>query len=788
MSKSGIRPIDLRFPVGGLVERFGHQQGPVFSTPDCLNVRPYDTLQGRMRGGSRPGLTKAFNDLLGSGNPVRLLSCVTYVETDGFQSLLDEFEGTTLGGAWSAASWTAGLPTILPQDYSQVVYGTTGGAVRRAESYDTASVYIVETEIIPYNGRHNGKYQIFLRMDNTTPVATTAGVVAELIMNDATGAYDGTLKVYVAGVPTSYAFTAGTDGSPQTGWFSVSVSTNTITVTWNSHVLLTQAISAAAGARIGFGMEPTVSGGICLVDAFRLQYKTTTKEQTRRRILLASANGSVYRETTLGTLTSIGGSVNLGSDRLLNAAEMAQKLYIADHGNPRVLGSGGTITNDAGGDILDDAAVTDWTTYSIDTNNDVMIISAVTGGAVAMTSKILSVASGSVVMTRTDNATGTCTYRIERAPKVYDPALNTLTILYATTGQVPTGCPCIAVYRQRLVLAGQPIAPHAWFMSRQADSTDWDYSQEDAAAAVAGTTANAGQVGEDITALCAFSDDFLLFGCPNSLWVMRGDPLAGGSLDNLSRNVGVVSRGAWCRGPSNEFIFLSRDGLYMLAPGASQVPQPISRDQLPRQLRDIDAKNSTVNLVYDPQLRGVHIYISDNASGAGRKHWWLDFTTKGFWPMSFASGHEPMAVLDYSSASPSAATVIVGCRDGYVRRYREDQEDDDGTVFSNFVTYGPVKLGSSDFYEGKLLELANCTLGANSGDVTASVHRGETHEAAYQSAAFKSYTLSAGINHSKRPKARGASFFLKLTGTSRRRWTVERMTGLIETCGKQRLA
>lgn len=68
--------IMLPFPVGGLYRRAGYQAQPARTTPDCVNVRPLDTLDGRERGGSRPGLVVGFDP--GVHSPVQALRNVSY--------------------------------------------------------------------------------------------------------------------------------------------------------------------------------------------------------------------------------------------------------------------------------------------------------------------------------------------------------------------------------------------------------------------------------------------------------------------------------------------------------------------------------------------------------------------------------------------------------------------------------------------------------------------------------------------------------------------------------------
>ncbi len=49
---------DLRFPVKGFVENSGYSNQPDNTTPDVLNMRPFDAIDRRLRGGQRTGIQK----------------------------------------------------------------------------------------------------------------------------------------------------------------------------------------------------------------------------------------------------------------------------------------------------------------------------------------------------------------------------------------------------------------------------------------------------------------------------------------------------------------------------------------------------------------------------------------------------------------------------------------------------------------------------------------------------------------------------------------------------------
>lgn len=793
MAKTKKRLVRLEFPLGGLNRRFGYRNQPPYTTPDALNVRPFDTLAGRARGGSRPGLQKAYYEELGSGAAVRMLSSVSYVKGDGFTFWLDEFTEDTLGDLWSAAAWESdGAPGIYPDDEDDVDFNEDVGAVRDALTLDVSGVYQLELYIQTYKGEHHGTYKIYLRMDDTTPALETAGVQAELTMAGDNKAYDGKLTVWVAGTPTEYAFTAGADDEPTSGWFKVLVNGDTVSCYWNGNTLVAQDISAhgaAAGKRFGFGMLCTESGGVCKVGSFRIQYyeDATFTEQELRTLLVASSNGELWHESaTVGEMEQLSTNLTLRDDIPLQAAERSSLLYIADNGDLRKTANSGVIGG-AGADELSDAGV-DMTTLGIDTDDDVVVISNGTGAVTDGTYQISAVIAAKVTLASAPGA-GNCTYRIERAPKVFDPDAGTLAIWDSgdEANPVPSGCPLVCRYRDRMVVGAQPTAPHLWYMSRLGDPNDWDYSQTDVSRAVSGQNAEAGQIGEPLTAMIPHSDDYLVFGCANSLWILRGDPAMSGMIDCLSHQIGIVDKEAWCRGPASELIFLSRDGLYMLSPGATSYPESISREKIPNELLELDSQVYTVSLAYDTRDRGVHIFIT-SVETQTHVHYWFDWEFKSFWPVTLQSAHEPTALFNFRSQIAADSAVLAGGRDGHLRRFQRSAETDDGgNEIESYVFYGPLRAGGDDYTEGLITELIGA-VGLGSGKVDWSVMTATTHEAVLTAAAGSTGTWEAGLNAKRRPRDRGGSILLKVeNGEPNRAWAMERIGAVLKRAGKQRV-
>lgn len=775
------RQINVQFPLGGMNRRGAYRQQKPYTTPDCLNVRAIGTIEGRERGGSRPGLVESHIDDL--GDPVRLLEPMTLALGDGFTAFTDAFDGSAIASVWSQASWATHKPSILPSASVSVDTSIDAGEmVLDALTVDTSKTYTAEAFIVPWNDSIHGKYRVYCRMNDTTPDIETDGVMVELVMTGSAGAYSGTLRSVIGGVATDYTITSGSLGAARSGWLSVQVAGNTITVYWCGVSLITQTISAHAGTRVGLGMECTIDGGVCLANVFRVQYYSTGTVDALRTVLVASAGGDLYKESSYGRMAKVTSSLSVRDDVSLTAAQSGQKLYIADYGDVVASGTDGTVS----GANLDATGVSDWTALGINKNDMVVVVSNPQGTAVAGTYKISTVAAGNITLASSAGS-GACAYRIERAPKVYNPFTNAISTLTATdgVGQVPTGCPLACRYLDRLVLAGAEIAPHVWYMSRQANPEDWDYSQEDTQAAVAGTSSEAGVPGSPIVALIPQSDDYLIFGCWSSLWRLSGDPRSGGSLNPISHTVGIISANAWCHGPSGELVFLSQDGLYALAAGGDTYPIPLSETSLPRELHGSSLKGVNVSLEFDTQGRGVHIFLTAESSNSCT-HWWMDWSNKTFWPVSLTANHEPTATCAVDSFSSQESSVILGGRDGILRRFNDLVERDCGEAFSSYVVMGPMACFKSA-QTGRLLSL-DAVMAEGSGPVAWALGSAMTFEGAINADAVYTGTWNAGLNAAVHPACHAQAFALTLTGTAGRKWAVEEITATVRDSGKRRMA
>lgn len=257
----------------------------------------------------------------------------------------------------------------------------------------------------------------------------------------------------------------------------------------------------------------------------------------------------------------------------------------------------------------------------------------------------------------------------------YDTLPDTIT---ATVGTAPTGT-IGCIYRDRLVVAGE----HIIYMSRQGDWTDWDYGgdAEDKGRAFVFQASEASELGNTVTALVPHRDASLLVATSHGLWVLRGDPADSGTLQNVSRNVGIVSAHAWTK-VGDSIAFLSWDGLHIVGAGGEGLKN-ISDDRLPEELNDIDPLNYTVMMGYRHTENGIYVFVEGDTY-----HWFYDLKMGGFWPFEL-----PVTV---SAAFTVDGEMVV--KDSTGSLWTFEGEDDNGTDIQSHVLFGPFKAGSETEY------------------------------------------------------------------------------------------
>ncbi len=444
--------------------------------------------------------------------------------------------------------------------------------------------------------------------------------------------------------------------------------------------------------------------------------------------LTAVANDEFWYESSAGTMAELAaanGDIDCGE--ILNIFEAYGKIFVVNKTNLKVADFQNSKIATA--DILSAGIApvpgTLLTGQSSGAQMSLDYVTAITGASVlygfrvtAATFTTGEVVKGTVVST--DDVTFTMTAVNEvAAPHWYDWTVFGNSALYgAMPDQATIGCN----FRGRAVVSGNQLFPHQWYMSRAAGPFDFLYGVNDAQSAVAGNNADAGEMGDIVTTLIPYKDDFLIFGCASTIWYLTGDPTAGGSLDELDLNTGIFGAQSWCWGEDGELYFWGANGIYkVMLPGG--VPKCMSQIRLPK-IVDDEAPNPTthrITMSYDKKRAGIQVSVTLLAVGSNSCYWY-DLRTGGFFPESYPDSCGIYSSVAYEATDPSSKQVMYGCRDGFIRLADDSEKDDDAgesgdTAISSYATFGPFLLSNSAINEGKVTGL-NVILGSGTDGST----------------------------------------------------------------------
>jgi len=307
-------------------------------------------------------------------------------------------------------------------------------------------------------------------------------------------------------------------------------------------------------------------------------------------------------------------------------------------------------------------------------------------------------------------------------------------------GSLPNKAYLGCLYNGRVVLSGDPEHPFQWYMSRQANMFDFAYVANDPGTPVYGGASDLGELGDVIRCLAPYKDEYLILGCSNSIWVLFGDPAAGGVIRELSLTTGIFGAKSFCWDNNNNFYFLGNNGLYRTTvPGT---PVCISQLKLPRLIKDEAASPLThrVILTYDAERHGILVTITLLSDGSNSNYWYdlnaLDEQgIGGFFPEVYPDDCGVFSALYYDSNTAAHRSLILGCADGYIRKFDDTVKSDvvgqDSNAINSYVCLGPIAMSRRPRSEG-LLAGVDLTVAGGGSD--------ETYQKNSDDVDFKIYT------------------------------------------------
>ena len=394
--------------------------------------------------------------------------------------------------------------------------------------------------------------------------------------------------------------------------------------------------------------------------------------------LVAAANNTVFTERAVaGTLTQVTGLTVDTSDNL-NMFSGLQKAFIVngtilkivDFSNTKITLNSAWTTVPTRGTILtggDSGA-----TMVVDFVNTAktIVYGYTTSGTFAVSGE-LEVITGGGALPATRWATAVV--EASTAPHQYDWTVYP----GGSSGSLPAKLYLGAWYRGRAILSGNPNDPHQWYMSRQLNPFDFAYVANDAQTPVAGTNADAGKVGDIVRALIPFHDDFMFYGCSSSMYYLQGDPAAGGELHSIDDFSGIFGAQSWCFDRIGDLYLFGDDGVSRIKRGNIFL-ENLSGFNLPKLLGDEAADPTTHRIVlgYDKRRNGIVISITLLSDGSNSNYFY-DIAGQGFFPETYPNECGAYSMLYYTANDESNADLLLGCKDGYLRNFKDTAKDDD---------------------------------------------------------------------------------------------------------------
>ena len=279
----------------------------------------------------------------------------------------------------------------------------------------------------------------------------------------------------------------------------------------------------------------------------------------------------------------------------------------------------------------------------------------------------------------------------------------------ATFGELPSSPTLGCLYRGRMVLSGTPFNPHQWYMSRQGNPFDWNYVSADSQSPIAGNNADVGKVGDVILALIPRKDDYLIIGCANSMWLIRGDPAEGGSLDPITLSTGIFGPKSYCWDAEDNLYWFGAGGIYKLNVTTEgwQV-EGLTARSIPKLIDDetIDPSQHRITMGYDRSRYGILVSITTVATNAN-SNYWLDLRTGGIFPESYPANCALACQMFYNADDDAYRKLLIGCADGYIRFFDDAAKVDDNgatdAAISAYVTLGPMPINQDPELEGRMI-------------------------------------------------------------------------------------
>lgn len=731
------KTIEWAFPVKGWHTVAPRAKQPPMTSPDLLNVMPFDRT-GRARGGSRPGLSKALAGYLGDGaSPMQYLGQVAIALPP--DTLLKSYTFNAGGDVALPADWAAytrdatyPLSGADTSNATKIVQATGGYGSAVAEAIINGSTVVLctayNTALTVVPSKHKIKADVILWVGGINPSGTNGEGTDDIDLFDrldlsghtpgrvymsAEARYTTTVDVFITISEVDGTGAINVLASQTVSFVSAAVDTFDcsieLDVDGNNYKAYLQgnlacsAISTASATNqgVGFGFGYDLFGTPSRATGVKNFQVIATGSGTGRQVnVVAAAAGNVYE----GEIST---PVTKTSTSLARASGVVTAV-VTGHGvivNQLITIAASTATTNTFNGSFIVVSVTDANTftYAQAGANE----AALTAGTMTSDTMYLCVNGvGAVtpgVLVSVAYADGKA-YIVDGTHTLQlDLLTRTITNFTATVGTFPPKCTLAAMWHGRLGLMSPTDNRQDWFVSRIGVYTDWDIAAGDAAQAIAGNgSAVFGKIGDPLTAVLSFTDDVAIFFGDHNIWQITGDPAAGGSIDSISNLIGGLDSECFTQDPTGAIYFVGTAGFYSMAP--STPPSPLSSGVVNDFFRSIDRSTNDILVRWDPDRWGAWIFITPIATGAAI-HLWYDHRAQAFFRIQYPDTVAPTAAVLYDGDGPLDRKMLLGGRDGHLYQVDETVDADNGTAISSYVVLGPERPTEDMYNEANVFAM-----------------------------------------------------------------------------------
>lgn len=729
--------MDIAFPMKGWDTTHPRNEQPEGTSPDLLNVVPYDR-DFRGRGAIRPGLSKYTITQMGNGaQPVLLAQQVTTAldPTTIVPSTLLLNEPFNY-----ANNVQIGSIDSNPADSVADFRGSIGGASLFPFTSSTPNALIIEGASLVANG---------------TVVSGSAAAAA----------------IYLPALSLGAAYIVKADAYINT------------------------ASSGGVGEALGLYVR---------LDTGAFAQNGLVFHVYNDKCEIRNANGSVSNAFTFGSALASGFhtiEMHVNGDTITGWVDSVQYTSLTNTLNNTLSGIGVIVGGNkkTSGQGIKNLKV--YTGAPLASFRSTSVVTACGGNIYTGDNTGLAIASGGTGVLSTTikpqmaTSKGIC-YFVDSVHNLKQLTMSTKTVVDITTTAGLETAATLGAYslactwRDRLVLAASSASPQNFIMSRQGVQTDFDYSQTDSAAAVAGNASKAGAIGEPLNCLIPWTDDVLILGGDHSIYKVEGDIAAGGQILLLSDSVGTLGPDCWDSDPQGNVYFVGSGGLYQLTPAG--LPQNLANDTVKSIFANINRVNTYVVCTWDRDRNGLHIHMTPVNTGSAT-HIFYDASTGGFFPIQYPDSVGPLTSVVFDGDGPLDRQLLLASRDGYLRKVDPTSLTDDGTNITAYVKIGPFRPAGDaalSVLEGVEVLLGDAPVGFTESDfqVQLSVQTGKD---AYTVLTSPERTVSFTFTKQSRLKRllqriSGGSFVFKFTAVAGKLFSLEKLVVLFTEGGLQR--